>query len=85
MPQDYRFSDEAWRRLDQENDPYLEMDEEEEYQRRLRQEQKGPAVRGAGVFGGKVKRNRMRLLNMLRGKPVAPLPKPPPRPVAPGV
>jgi len=76
-PPDYRFSDEAWRRLDQENDPYLEMEEEEEYQRRLRQEQKGPAARGPGIFGGKVKRNRIRLLNILRGKANPPLRKQP--------
>jgi hypothetical protein len=85
MPQDYRFSEEAWRRSEQ-GDNLLELEEEEEYQRQLRGGQNRPVVRRAGgQMPPRLKRNRMRLLNMLRGKPVAPLPKPPPRPVAPGV
>tara|TARA_R110002020_G_scaffold458185_1_gene675464 strand:- start:765 stop:1511 length:747 start_codon:yes stop_codon:yes gene_type:complete len=76
-PPDYRFSDEAWRRLDQENDPYLEMDEEEEYQRQLRKEQPKAGRRAGGMMPPKMKRNRIRLLNMLRGKANPPLRKQP--------
>ena len=80
MPDDYNFSDEAWRGINQGN-PFQELDELDQ----LQGGQNRPVVRRAGgQMPPRLKRNRMRLLNMLRGRPVAPLPKPPPRPVAPG-
>lgn len=75
------ISDEAWRKFN-EGDPGQAVDEAEEY---LKPEQPKAGRRAGGQMPPALKRNRIRLLNMLRGIPNAPLPRRPAQPAADGV